>query len=94
MCFFSYFSDNGQSRRAIGRKYNIPEGTLRTKLSGFRPLEYNGPSLGGRLLTDAEEQLIANWIEGSQRRAMPMSKETVLKAVDDILDKEKDDFPR
>ena len=94
MCIFSYFSDNGQSRRAIGRKYNIPEGTLRAKLSGVRPPGYNGPQLGGRLLTDQEEQLIANWIEGSQRRAMPMSKEIILKAVDDILDKEKDEFPR
>ena len=67
--FFYYFSDNGQSRRAIGRKYNIPEGTLRAKLSGHRPCEYKGAKLGGRLLTDPEEQLIANWIEGSQRRA-------------------------
>ena len=75
------------SIRGTASKYNIPESTLRAKLAGR-----SGPTVGhtvtGRLLTDAEEQILVNFIEQSQRRAMPLTKRTLLGALDDILLKE------
>ena len=92
---FSCFSNSSLSRRAIGIKHGIPEATLRLKLKGVRPEEYVLPiNRGMRLLTDAEEQLLFNWIEGCHRRAMPMDKDIILKALEDILQKEEEEFPR
>ena len=82
------------TRRAIGRKHNIPEATLRLKLSGFRTEEYGTKHHGMRLLTDAEKELLFNWIEGCHRRAMPMDKEIIMRAVEDVLQKEEDEYPR
>ena len=75
------------SIRGTASRYNIPESTLRAKLAGK-----SGPTVGhtvtGRLLTDAEEQVLVHFIEQSQRRAMPLTKRTLLGALDDILLKE------
>ena len=75
--------------RGTARKYKIPESTLRGKLSGRYP-PMVGHSTTGRLLTNAEEQVLANWIEQSQRRAMPVTKQIVLGALEDILLKEQE----
>ena len=93
--FFSCFSNSSLTRRAIGKKHIIPEATLRLKLKGVRPEEYVLPKRRGiGLITDAKEQLLFNWIEGCHRRAMPMDKDIILKALEDILQKEEEEFPR
>ena len=90
---FYYFSK--LSLRAIGRKFHIPEATLRAKVCGDRPdLHYNVQARPARLFTDAEEQFICNIIDDAQRRAMPMTRDLILRSVEDILQKEEDQFPR
>ena len=51
--------------RGIARKYDIPESTLRDKLSGRIPMKnLHG---GKRLLTEPEEQCLYNWIVGEAK---------------------------
>ncbi|CAL4184397.1 unnamed protein product, partial [Meganyctiphanes norvegica] len=86
-----YRSETGKSRRAIGRKYGISETTLRKKLSGELP-ETRGHTATGRRMTDQEEQVLMNWIDECQRRAMPVSRLNVIRSMEDILAKEQDEL--
>lgn len=71
------------SVRGAARKYNIPEATLRHKVTGYHPVSKKmGPS---SVLTDAEEDVIVAYIKGSLRRAHPVTKKNVLDAVGTIL---------
>lgn len=76
----------GLSIRAAGKKYNIPEATLRHKLTGYHSMD--GKKGGQTLLTEAEEQILLNYIKNACRRAHPVTKTNVLKTVQCILDEE------
>ena len=47
--------------RAMTAKYNIPESSFRHRLSGRMKMRI-GFTEGGRLLTDAEESVLVNYI--------------------------------
>ena len=56
--------DNVLSMRAMAARYNIPESSFRHRLSGRMKIKI-GFTEGGRLLTDAEESVLVNYIKGS-----------------------------
>ena len=71
------------SIRGAGKKYGIPESTLRHKKSGYHPVSKKmGPST---VLTVAEEQVLVAYIKGAQRRAHPVTQKNILDAVGTIL---------
>ena len=84
MCFFLYiYFRSGLSIRAAGRKYDIPEATLRNKKHRKTPVRKQmGPK---PLLTEAEEAVLVAYIKGSARRAHPVTKDNVINAVTTIL---------
>ena len=68
----------GISIRAAARNHNIPEATLRHKISGYHPVSKKmGPPM---LLTDAEEKVLVNYILLSCDRARPVTKHNILNA--------------
>ncbi|KAK3884531.1 hypothetical protein Pcinc_011204 [Petrolisthes cinctipes] len=80
------------SIRAVGRKYNIPEATLRHKLSGYHSMDgKRGPK---PLLSNAEEEILVNYIKGACRRAHPVTKKNVLSAVERILQEAEHGYER
>ncbi|XP_068229518.1 tigger transposable element-derived protein 1-like [Palaemon carinicauda] len=79
----------GLSMRAAGRKYGIPESTLRHKRSGYHPISKKmGPKT---VLTDAEEEVLVAYIKGSIRRANPVTKKNIIDAVSTILRTEREE---
>ncbi|XP_068233201.1 tigger transposable element-derived protein 1-like [Palaemon carinicauda] len=79
----------GLSMRAAGRKYGIPESTLRHKRSGYHPISKKmGPKM---VLTDAEEEVLVAYIKGSIRRANPVTKKNIIDAVSTILRTEREE---
>ena len=56
--------DKVLSMRAMAAKYIIPESSFRHKLSDRMKMKI-GFTEGGRLLTDAEESVLVNYIKGS-----------------------------
>ena len=84
--FFPYIIRFGLSIRGAGKKYGIPEATIRHKMSGFRGMK---PKPGPKtLLTDAEEQVLVNYIVTAAKRAHPVTKRNVIGAVKAILEDE------
>ena len=81
--------DNVLSMRAMAARYNIPESSFRHRLSGRMKMKI-GFTEGGRLLTDAEESVLVNYIKGSSKRAMPVTKRAVMGALEYILLKEQE----
>ena len=78
----------GISIPAAARNHNIPEATLRHKISGYHPVSKKmGPPM---LLTDAEEKVLVNYILLSCDRARPVTKHNVLNAVATILSDERE----
>ena len=76
------------SIRAAGRKYGIPEATLRHKKTGYHPVSKKmGP---GTVLTDAEEDILVAYIKGSLRRAQPVTRKNIFDAVSTILRTERE----
>ena len=72
--------------RAAGKKHNVPEATIRHKISGYHPVSMKiGPPT---LLTSAEESVLMNYIRGERQRAHPVTKNNVISAVTCILDDE------
>ena len=78
------------SLRKVADEYNIPYSTLRAKICGLLPRECGYPNPNNKLLTDAEEEVFVNFIKGSAKRAMPLTKRNVLGALEDILLKEQE----
>lgn len=77
------------SIRAAGRKYGIPEATLRHKHKGITPIgKKMGPST---LLSEAEEAVLVAYIHNSTKRATPVTKQNILDAVRTIMDAERED---
>ena len=70
--------------RAMAAKYNIPESSFRHRLRGRMKMKI-GFTEGGRLLTDAEESVLVNYIKGSSKRAVPVTKRAVMGALEYIL---------
>ena len=59
------FFRHGMSIRGAGKKYGIPESTLRHKKSGYHPVSKKmGPST---VLTVAEEQVLVAYIKGANK---------------------------
>lgn len=76
----------GLSVRGAAKKHDIPEATLRHKLSGYHGMTSKpGPKT---LLTNAEEQVLVNYVTSAVKRAHPVTKKNVLDAVKDILQDE------
>ena len=75
--------------RSTANKFNIPFSTMRDKVMG-NSTQVVGHINTGRILTDAEEEVMFNWIQGCSKRAMPVTKRLVLKALDDILEVEEE----
>lgn len=74
------------SVRGAAKKHNIPEATLRHKVSGYHGMASKpGPKT---LLTDAEEQVLVNYVTNGVKRAQPVTKNNLLDAVKDILQDE------
>lgn len=74
------------SIRAAGKQYGIPEATIRHKLLGFRSMTSKpGPKT---LLTDAEEQVLVNYVVHACKRAHPVTKANVMQAVTCIIQEE------
>lgn len=74
------------SIKAAASKHSIPEATIQHKLSGRRPMSSTpGPK---PLLTEAEEQVLVNYIINAWKRAHPVTKSNVMKAVKGILEDE------
>lgn len=83
-----FFFREGLSLRAAGRKYGIPESTLRHKRSGLHPMSMKmGPQT---VLTNAEEEVLVAYIKGSTRRAQPVTLKNVIDAVSTILSTERE----
>lgn len=62
------------------KKHGIPEAMLRHKITRYRGM---GSKPGPRpLLTDAEEQILANYIQQACKRAHPVTKHNVIKTAD------------
>ena len=79
-------NEENLSVRQASQRFNIPYTTLQNKLSGKTAFETKmGPS---GILTNAEEQVLVNFIEHSQKRAIPVTKEKLLDAVQNILQDE------
>lgn len=82
----SLFVRFGLSVRGAAKKHDIPEATLRHKLSGYHGVTSKpGPKT---LLTNAEEQVLVNYVTSTVKRAHPVTKKNVLDAVKDILQDE------
>lgn len=76
------------SVRGAAKKYDIPETTLRHKRTVRRGMSIRkGPNT---LLTEAEEQVIVNYITHSCKRAQPVTRINVMSAVAAILTEEVD----
>ena len=79
--------EEGMSIRAASRTTNIPESTLRFKLSGKSPYATRyGPK---PILTDAEERLILDYIVNASNKDKPITKNSIFEAVYAILNKKK-----
>lgn len=77
------------SIRTAGKKYNIPESTLRHKKSGYHPIAKKmGPET---ILTSAEEDVLVAYIKGSLRRATPVTLKNIIDAVGTILRTEREE---
>ncbi|XP_068214104.1 uncharacterized protein [Palaemon carinicauda] len=84
-----HIEELGLSMRAAGRKYGIPESTLRHKRSGYHPISKKmGPKT---VLTDTEEEVLVAYIKGSIRRANPVTKKNIIDAVSTILRTEREE---
>ena len=77
------FYSGNHSIRGIAAQYHIPESTLRSKLSGDRPIQ--GRPGRKTVLTSEEEELLVNYVRDSARRAHPVTKQNVMLAVQEIL---------
>ena len=83
---FNYYCRQGLSLREASRKFDIPYTTLQNKLSGKTPFATKmGPNT---ILTEAEEKVLSKFVIDSQRRAIPMTKESLLDTVETIIEKE------
>ncbi|CAL4236010.1 unnamed protein product, partial [Meganyctiphanes norvegica] len=60
--------------------------------AGDKYPEKKGHKVTGRILTNQEEEVLVTWINKCQR-AMPVTRLNVLKALEDILEKEQEEFP-
>ncbi|CAL4124319.1 unnamed protein product [Meganyctiphanes norvegica] len=81
------------SIRAVGREFQIPSSTLRAKLRETRPKK--GKAGRRTLLTQAEELLLLNFIKESAKRALPVTRLTVMRAVRQITSEDaENDYPR
>ncbi|CAL4130810.1 unnamed protein product, partial [Meganyctiphanes norvegica] len=76
-----------RSIRSIGRQFGIPESTLRRKIRETEAHEAPILKKAGRkaLLTAAKEQLLVNFIKDTALRSMPVTKQTLIEAVKEIL---------
>ena len=76
----------GMSIRSAAKKYDIAESTLRHKKTGRRGMSTTrGPKT---LLTNAEEEVLVNYIKQACKRAHPVTKRNVLATVTAILSEE------
>nr|XP_004208167.3 uncharacterized protein LOC101240224 [Hydra vulgaris] len=67
--------------------YNIPRTTLRDKISGKAPVV---KKMGLQTyLTEAEENVLVNFIVSAQKRAHPVTKETIMSLVTSLLSDER-----
>ncbi|CAK1583497.1 unnamed protein product [Parnassius mnemosyne] len=69
--------------RETCRKYNIPHSTIINKLKMRHPLQRKmGPPT---ILTPQEEKLLCKWINASAKKGIPLKKEQLLDAVQNII---------
>ena len=81
-----YFSGERTASEA-SKLYNIPRTTLRDKISGKAPVvKKMGPQT---YLTEAEENVLVNFIVSAQKRAHPVTKETIMSLVTSLLSDER-----
>ncbi|CAF3731398.1 unnamed protein product, partial [Rotaria socialis] len=76
-----------RSTSGAAKFYGIPRSTLKDRVLGYVPVEKRmGPST---FLTDAEEEVIVNHIVSAQKRALPVTKDTVMSLVNSLLSDER-----
>ncbi|XP_065680543.1 uncharacterized protein LOC101240224 [Hydra vulgaris] len=81
-----YFSGERTASEA-SKLYNIPRTTLRDKISGKAPVV---KKMGLQTyLTEAEENVLVNFIVSAQKRAHPVTKETIMSLVTSLLSDER-----
>jgi hypothetical protein len=71
------------SRRAAAKLYNVPESTLRDRMSGATPIAERRPAI--QVLTALEEVAVAQYILDLDARGIPPSLEDVREMADRIL---------
>ena len=84
-----YFYSENRSIRSVGRQFNIPESTLRYKL---KTNDTHIKKVGRKpMLTEAEENVLVNYIHDSTLRAMPITRITLINSVHKILEQDVED---
>ena len=85
-----FLSHRGEiSIRRASLEFNIPKSTLNDKLTGKTPVDAGRVGPPSMLTTDEEEALV-KYIKSSSRRALPVTRASVLNDVSEILQKELD----
>ena len=78
----------GASSRAVSQKYHIPKTTLLDRMHGKVALvSKKGPRT---YLTTAEEEVIVAFVENAQKRALPVTNDTITSLVATMLANEKE----
>ena len=73
----------GASSRFVSQKYRIPKTTILDRAQGKVPQECKkGPQT---FLTSAEEELLVAFVANAQKRALPVTNETIVSLVSSIL---------
>lgn len=76
--------ENGSSLYKASKEYGVPEQTLRRTLHNNGKIAHNGNST---ILSEREENAIAEWVQKSGRRGFGKSPTLVWEAVKQVLEK-------
>jgi hypothetical protein len=79
------------SLRQLARDYDIPDRTLRRRLSGVKCRAETYPN--GRKLTDLEERTLLDWILSQDKRGLAPRPNTVREAANLLLEARDNDPP-